>query len=453
MSIKKIEINSGIYPSVMSFHIGNKIESTNEGVEIRQEIEPEISLNLPRDAYLIYLQTMANEKNIKEMNLLEKYAYGVSLNDADYYELISFVMTPFARNWSSINLNNNVLATFGLSIGEDNDGKKCISILDSAKPMLRAGTWEGIIIDMLNETAMSVINLFDFENSYNRKNANTMGKEKLQIYLGAWKFSMDESEQCLSNALRSAFIYTLVGYYCGDRKELYSNFQQYFEEEFYKRVSLVYGIWTSISDKSQVRYVPLYDSFHNLKGADKEELIKTICGILDNSNVDLYDKEALKNQLIDSAGKIHTNISESDFLLEQNLIKPAVNFVILRDKAKERLQAAKTLEQCGKYKDCANRCYYAMMDSLKSLLEHKGLLPQWKENELKERETHNSLERALKDLVRSGVIDEKYEIDFKYVLDERMKCDYSLYIFKKADAQDCINRAEKFINKVEQITA
>lgn len=92
-----------------------------------------------------------------------------------------------------------------------------------------------------------------------------MNKEELKIYLGAWKFSSDEAEQRLSNALRVAYMYTLVGYYCGDRKSQYSSFERYFEDEYYKRVSLIFGIWTSLEDKTQIEYVPLYDSFHNLR--------------------------------------------------------------------------------------------------------------------------------------------------------------------------------------------
>ena len=35
---------------------------------------------------------------------------------------------------------------------------------------------------------MTVISLFEFANSFERKNANAMNKEELKIYLGAWKF-------------------------------------------------------------------------------------------------------------------------------------------------------------------------------------------------------------------------------------------------------------------------
>lgn len=39
------------------------------------------------------------------------------------------------------------------------------------------------------------------------------------------------------------------------------------------------------------------------------------------------------------------------------------------------LQSAELLYSEDKYMDCANRCYYAMMFSLKTLLENQGKLP------------------------------------------------------------------------------
>lgn len=452
MSIeKKIEINAGIYPYIISIHFGKRESDGNDKFTIHDNLVPELSLYLPRDAFCIYLQNEANEKNKKEMDLLEKYAYGIKLTDDDYFDIISLIMTPVARKWS-LNNDGDILAPFGLCLAHDENGKTIVKIIDEAKEMLRAESWEGILLDLLKESTDTIIGLFDFSGTFVRKNANPSGKNELQFYLGAWKFTSDEAEQKLSTALRSAFMYTIVGYYCGDRKNQYSSFLQYFEDEYYKRVSLIYGIWSSVSDKSQIKYIPLYDSFHNLRGTNKMDLIRILRAILDNPFVDLDDKEVLKNQLIESVGIFHTNISANDLLLEKNLIKPAVNFIILRDKAKERLKAAKTLEQNGQYNDCANRCYYAMMDALKCLLEYKGLLAQWKVNELKEAESHKKLEQALNNLVASGDIDASYATDFSFVLDERMKCDYSLYVFKKTDALDCIRRTEGFIDKIETMT-
>ena len=165
------------------------------------------------------------------------------------------------------------------------------------------------------------------------------------------------------------------------------------------------------------------------------------------------EKQELKNRLIEGAGVFHHDIDTSDQALEQSLIKPAVNFILLREKAKETLASAEILCSEGKYSDCANRCYYAMMFSLKTLLENKGLLAAWKENELKEAETHNSLESGFSNLVNQGILDANDQSAFDYVKDQRWKCDYSLYKFEKADAENCVKKAKNFYTKVEAITA
>lgn len=246
-------------------------------------------------------------------------------------------------------------------------------------------------------------------------------------------------------------MFTLVGYYSGDRKNQYTSFVEYFEAEFYKRVSLVYGMWISIEDKANIKYIPLYDSFYNLTGTSKSELISILKAILDNDSIAIDEKQTLKTQLIESAGEFHSNISATDIALEQTLIKPAINFILLREKAKETLKSAEILYTEDKYVDCANRCYYAMMFALKTLLEHQGKLANWKANELKESETHNSLENGLKDLVTSGELDTADEANFEYVKDQRWKCDYSLYSFQKADAAHCVNLTKQFFLKVETI--
>lgn len=62
------------------------------------------------------------------------------------------------------------------------------------------------------------------------------------------------------------------------------------------------------------------------------------------------------------------------------------------------------------------------------------------------------MENGLKDLVSSGILDIHDEAAFEYVKDQRWKCDYSLYKFQRADAQQCVDKAKDFYNKVEQVT-
>lgn len=445
----KIQINAAIYPKVMSIILGKSIEGRD--VEQIEDMQPELAIDLPRGAYLLYFQKVVNEHRKKEIDLLKKYAYGVVLDDSDYSALLNLIMTATPRNWNQSITNGDVLTPFGICIDTDENGIRKFSIIDEAEETIKVEAWEGVIIDILKQSAMEIIECFDFDSSYSKKRENTTENSKLFISLGAWKFSSDEAEQELSNALRTAFMFTLAGYYSGDRKNQYASFLEYFEAEFYKRVSLVYGMWISIEDKTSIKYIPLYDSFYNLTSNSKDELISILKSVLDNESIAFDEKQTLKAQLIESAGEFHLNISAEDTEFEQSLIKPVINLVLLWEKAKETSKSAEILYEEGKYGDCANRCYYAMMFALKALLEHQGKLTNWRTNELKEDETHKSLERGLKELKTSGVLDSEDEANYDYVKDQRWKCDYSLYSFQKPDAMHCINLVKQFLTKVESV--
>ena len=84
-----IEINAGIFPMIMTFALGKPIQKdeNNEGTEI-ETFEPDIKIDLPRGAYLLYLQKVA-VKNELEYRLLEQYAYGLAFTDEDYSELLN----------------------------------------------------------------------------------------------------------------------------------------------------------------------------------------------------------------------------------------------------------------------------------------------------------------------------------------------------------------------------
>ena len=452
----KIEFNAAIFPIVMTLALGKSIKKNSDDGEIALESinksMPDIVIDLPQGAYMLYLQKIATENNREELKLLEKYAYGIVFSDEDYSNLLAIIMSPIDRKWTQTIQQGDILSPFGVSVESDSSDNQKFVLIEDAIPSIRVETWESIIIDILSKSAFDIIECFDFDSVFARKMSNSSNTEKLYFSLGAWKFTSDCAEQSLSNALRSAFMFTLVGYHFGDRKDQYNNFQDFFEAEFYKRVSLIYGIWAARGTNDEIQYIPLYDSFYNLDGIGKSYLISIMKALLDNDNIALDEKQLLKNRLIDGAGSFHTNISSTDISLEHNLIKPAINFVLLREKAKETLESAKILYSEGKYMDCANRCYYSMMFSLKTLLENQGKLSAWKTNELKESETHNSLENGLEDMVSIGVLNSTDKADFEYVKDQRWKCDYSLYRFEKSDAENCVKKARDFFTKIENIT-
>jgi len=450
-----IEINVAIFPMIMTLALGKPIQKgeNNEGTEIAPSgtFEPDIKIDLPRGAYLLYLQKVAM-KNELERRLFQQYAYGLAFTNEDYSELLNLIMTPVNRKWNQT-LQQDMLTPFGVQICRGENGSQSFELIEDAIPAIKAETWECIILDLLRKSTYDIISCFDFNATFIRKRNEYADKEALKFHLGAWKFSADDAEQSLSNALRAAFMFTLVGYYFGDLKDQYENFLDYFEAEFYKRVSLVYGMWASRGSEDTIEYIPLYESFYNLDGINKDKLVNILKAILDNDAIALDERQTLKNRLIDGAGTFHTNIDPVGLTLEQNLIKPAVNFILLREKAKETLASAQILCEEGKYTDCANRCYYAMMFALKALLENQGKLAAWKANELKEAETHNSLDNGFDDLVTQGLLDSTDKAAFEYVKEQRWKCDYTLYRFEKLDAENCLRKTQAFYAKVETITA
>ena len=417
-----IQINAAIFPKVIQIILGKpQPQQVNKDDTDPQHIEPDLIIDLPRSAYLTYLQNMASEGSSTELELLKKYANGISFSDSEFEEAIKLILYTGGRN-SHISATTDFLAPFGICV--DNDGeKRKLKIINSEKNRLKAETWEYILIDILEKSAFEIIECFDFATSFTRANQNNSDSTDLKYSLMSWKFSCDEAEQNLSNVLRSAFIFTLVGYCYGDNKNIYASFQDYFDTEYYKRISLIYGTWIHRGSSNTIQYLPLYDSFHNLKGLTKSDLIDILKAILDDPDIALDEKQTLKDRLITGAGAIHRGAAVADASLEQTLVKPVVNFLILREKAKETIESVKLLCREKHYLDCANRCYYAMMYSLKALLEHKSLLADWIPTELKEAETHGLLEQKLATLVSQNVLSAQDQSDFNYVKDQRWSCD------------------------------
>lgn len=450
-----VEINLAIFPLLMTVALGELSlqDESNKTIETTPSgpFETNIKIDLPRGAYLLYLQQVAMQNEL-ERRLLHQYAYGLPFTDEDYLALLNFIMTPVSRKWLQTS-QQDLLTSFGVQIGKSENGNQKFRLIEDAIPALKAETWECIIIDHLRKPTDDIISCFDFDSTFIRKRHDYTSKETLNFHLWAWKTSTDHTEQSLNNALRKAFIFTLVGYNFGDLKDQYKNFSDYFEAEFYKRVSLVYGIWVSRGSEETIEYIPLYDSFYNLDGVNKDKLVDILKAILDNNDIAFDERQTLKSRLIDGAGTFHENLDPVGLALERNLIKPVVNFIVLREKAKDTIKSAQLLYKEEKYADCASRCFYAMMFSLKALLENQGMLAAWKANELKEAETHNSLTNGLDKLVTRCMLDSCDKAAFEYVKDQRWKCDYSLYRFEKSDAEYCLKKTQAFYDKVETITA
>ena len=135
-----------------------------------------------------------------EFNLLKKYACGDNLSDEEHEKLFDFIMIPISRT-RNINYKriDEVLEAFGVQVSFDEKGNKKFILRENKLPIIKAETWEYIIIDLLKQPAMNIINRFDFASTFIRHVKNSLDINELQFNLGAWKFSDDKSEQSLSN--------------------------------------------------------------------------------------------------------------------------------------------------------------------------------------------------------------------------------------------------------------
>ncbi|MDL2206142.1 HEPN domain-containing protein [Eubacteriales bacterium OttesenSCG-928-N13] len=419
----ELSINAAIFPMVMGISIGPKDGNLQKAID------------LPRGANLLYLHSITDRT---ELGLLKKYATNEPLSDADYEQLLKLFITNTPRTQPPSMSNMDFLSHFGVELfGADDEID--FRLMATQVPSIKADTWECIALDILRQSYCEIISCFDFGD--------------IAINLGSWKTEFDEIKQSLLNALRSALFFTFVGFLHGDDRSLYPSFMDFFENEFYKRVALVHAVFRSTESGKKIEYLPLFDSFYNLRSSTKADLIQMLQTILNNTDIVLDERMMIKNRLIDGAELFHSNTDAQSIALEQSLIKPVVNFIVEIQTADEDLQAANTLINSQLHNQSINRSYYAMMHATKALLEHNNLLRDWVPNELNVSENHSQLERKLTGLETAGIITSSFIADFQYVKQKRWVADYTLIQFKEAESNECFNRANTFVAEIKRLTA
>lgn len=419
----EIKINTSIFPMVMSMRL--------QGVN-KEYIK---NIDLPRGANLLYLKSLKDKEEIK---LLKKYANNDDFTDQDFEKLFKLFLTSTPRLEISTvkpNESNNFINNFGIeliTVDEELEFK----LIDELIPNIKVDTWECIALDLLKKLYTEEINKYDFDN--------------INICLGAWKTETDEVNQSLLGALRSALMFTLVGFLYGDDKHLYNSFYKYFEKEFSKRVSLINGLWKT--RKGKIKYIPIFDSFYNLDGYNASNLIQIIHEILDNTEIITDDKAMIRNTLIDSATTFHNNINATAEKIEKSVVKPVVNYLVEIQNSENDLKAAEVLYNQQLYNQSANRSYYCMMHALKAMLEKEQMLSDWVPNRLNVQENHKQLEQKFSELVNSRKVSRSYFSDFRYVKQQRWIADYNIAIIDKAICKECLDKAKDFFAEIKKIT-
>lgn len=122
-------------------------------------------------------------------------------------------------------------------------------------------------------------------------------------------------------------------------------------------------------------------------------------------------------------------------------MSPDVQMVLAQlEKARQKLDAAKTLLAGGHFDDALSRAYYAMYHAAAALLLTEGLSA----------DSHSGL-KALFGLrfVQLGIVDRKYARMLAALKDEREAGDYDLFTaFDEDDARRGVEQAEEFVRAI-----
>lgn len=110
--------------------------------------------------------------------------------------------------------------------------------------------------------------------------------------------------------------------------------------------------------------------------------------------------------------------------------------------AKERLNSAKILLDCGSYKDSIGRSYYAMFTTVRALLaidgvdysKHAGVIAYFQ-----------------KEYIKTGIFDKKYSKYLSQAFQIRNNTDYTdFFIASQADAKEQYEKALEFHEALEK---
>ena len=420
--METVRINNDVFSSVMSMTIEKK------GGGLCGMIE------LPRDVSKLYLRSLEDPI---EIELLKKHEENIVFSDQDYENLFKLFINNVSRLDPCSKDVSKFLESFGVEILGGDKGIE-FKIIAEYLPQIRVDTWESIAISLLSDAYTDIINCFDFGN--------------INIDLRAWVSVGDEEKQSLLSAFRSAFIFTIINYLYGDDKNLYLTFNDYFENEFYKRIAFISNVWSHHDVGSTIKYIPIFESFYNLDGLSSSELIKIIKNILDDDNIVADERNMVYNRLIDGTNEFRTIQDAQQKALEDALIKPVVNFLVEMKAAKSEMEAAIKLCEEKLYNQAIGRCYYSMMHSVKALLEKNQKLSDWVPDKLSVNTSHSELDKKFKKLSTKGIVGNPYYLDFRYVKQKRWTADYAVFNFDKAESKECIRRTTIFLEEIEKIT-
>lgn len=112
------------------------------------------------------------------------------------------------------------------------------------------------------------------------------------------------------------------------------------------------------------------------------------------------------------------------------------------ESAKERLNSARILLECGSYKDSIGRSYYAMFTAVRALLARDGI----------DYSKHTGvISYFQKEYIKTEQFDKKYSKYLSQAFQIRNNTDYSdFFIVSQSDANGQYEKADEFLYMIEK---
>jgi uncharacterized protein (UPF0332 family) len=385
--------------------------------------------DLPRDIFIKYIQ---EELPIHIKNSLMDWQNDLDINDLIIKEIID---SSFSLNRSKIKSSkkpNDILAIYGLKKNEETQKYEFIL---SEIDQIRHDTFGEILLNILKEY-YSPINNELFEES--------------NIYLGPLRSESDEIKQSLRNALRTAYIFSIISF--SIEKKEYKNFYEHFKAEYYKRAKLVQTV-SKIDPLNTVLYIPIYDDVRNYNIKNIRRTYTLIKELVGSDEIQIDSKNELQNRLIIQAEQSLKYEDSLDSQIKDDLLRPILSKTVNLTKAKDFLVTAKANLQQNQYDSAINRAYYSMMRTLRCILAENNLLANWRQSSLSPDVVHKQLDDLfIKEIVNNKkIIDKEFYRQFKFVKEQRLLADYSEKFIDFSTTVKCIDYAESFFALTKQI--
>lgn len=96
--------------------------------------------------------------------------------------MFDLIMIATSKNRVQSISNGDIFVPFGVYVDTDENGRKKLNIIEEAEKSIKVEVWDCIIIVILKQSAMDIIECFDFEATYTRQAANTSEDEK-NVYI------------------------------------------------------------------------------------------------------------------------------------------------------------------------------------------------------------------------------------------------------------------------------